>query len=343
MGQLCALPIASPAAVNNSSTNGSVSNDNHSGLVAANPTDHDLSTTGVAIEFSENVNNNVNTGDHPDEGAEVVDYKAITSGSRPVSTMRPISSKSDSSPTEGEENAGSQPAMDYSELTMQNVMLVNNYAVHMELIKDDHENAEEALVKLVLVPHVHTLFCERKQRVCSSVGKIQELEYVKIEPSSGLNVGNTKWLRSTSPQSNSYIVIAGSDGLMEYQLQLQDVGCFISVQFTVGVTEQPNNDDLHVTHVLGPVLPGPPRLTKVSIEGKLWAEGGGYAVAKTEYVGGFEGASEYWWMRIRDGVREQVRDCMAVDPLKPISYDINELDPRVYHLTNGAIYLYRYV
>jgi hypothetical protein len=38
-------------------------------------------------------------------------------------------------------------------------------------------------------------------------------------------------------------------------------------------------------------------------------EVGTYAMAKTNYIGGFEGASEFWWMRIgADGRRTQVTE-----------------------------------
>ncbi len=35
-------------------------------------------------------------------------------------------------------------------------------------------------IQIALVPHEHTLFCERKQRVCQAVNKKQELETLEV-------------------------------------------------------------------------------------------------------------------------------------------------------------------
>jgi hypothetical protein len=34
--------------------------------------------------------------------------------------------------------------------------------------------------RIALLPHEHSLFCERKQRVCGSVGQLQELEFLEV-------------------------------------------------------------------------------------------------------------------------------------------------------------------
>ena len=198
--------------------------------------------------------------------------------------------------------------------------------------KLEYSRESNSEVEIILVPHVHTLFCERKQRVCGSVGKIQELEILKLD-------GNVEdivdesivWMRSLDDVTNYFVNISNGGKLMEYQLTLEDVGCFVSARFVSvksGLTV--------VTKAMGPVLPGPPRYTKVGVGGKLWA--GGYAIAETSYIGGFEGASEYWWLRIRDGVREQVRDQLSSDPLSLVNTDSQVVDPRVYHLTTGKHY-----
>jgi hypothetical protein len=43
-----------------------------------------------------------------------------------------------------------------------------------------HRESRPKQPTVVLVPHQHTLFCERKQRVCTAVGKYQELEILKV-------------------------------------------------------------------------------------------------------------------------------------------------------------------
>ncbi len=47
---------------------------------------------------------------------------------------------------------------------------------------------------------------------------------------------------------------------------------------------------------LGPVLPGPPRLVNFEVTGDLVP--GDIAVADTHYIGGVEGESEYWWLKV---------------------------------------------
>jgi hypothetical protein len=37
------------------------------------------------------------------------------------------------------------------------------------------------IIYIRLLPHVHNIFCERKQRICSSMNKIQELEVLKLK------------------------------------------------------------------------------------------------------------------------------------------------------------------
>jgi hypothetical protein len=39
---------------------------------------------------------------------------------------------------------------------------------------------EPKVPTVLLLPHQHTLFCERKQRVCTAVGRCQELEKLKV-------------------------------------------------------------------------------------------------------------------------------------------------------------------
>jgi hypothetical protein len=57
----------------------------------------------------------------------------------------------------------------------------------------------------------------------------------------------------------------------------------------------------------GAVKPGPPRLTDFDVTGSMKV--GSVAVAEVSYIGGYEGLSEYWWMRISpEGKRTQVTE-----------------------------------
>jgi hypothetical protein len=326
MGQLCAIAVeggssSRPVSTNLNNTANSNNNNAENGIE---------STTNEAFHVAAHTDGSTDNTDKGQDG---------TSSSNNVNT--------DTNTGDGEQTK-TEPELavkDYPEITNQNLVALANSAAYFltDFVKDKtsrpeseagEEDEDEPAVTLHLVPHVHTLFCERKQRVCGAVGKIQELEFLTLEVLEGQTLSKIKWLRSAAIDASDYLPIDGSEDLTQYQLSVHDVGCCISVRYCLGMSSQ-----VHVSSAMGPVLPGPPRLPKLAVEGNLWGDGG-YAVAHTEYIGGFEGASEFWWMRIRDGVREQVRDCAASDPLKPISYDPDVYDPRVYHLSKGIKYRY---
>lgn len=122
---------------------------------------------------------------------------------------------------------------------------------------------------------------------------------------------------------------------------------------------------------IGPVVPGPPRLfnihidvhtpsleisstllpstttssasTATSINPSHHFVIGSKVIAKYDYIGGYEGPSEFWWFRIRNGERIQLGEPRPL-PLssqgnKEIDPNANEdelsNDPRVYLLTEG--------
>ena len=145
------------------------------------------------------------------------------------------------------------------------------------------------------------------------------------------------WIRSEPGNKySSYSYIEGSENPGDsYQLSPADAGCYLSFQQTVRAPppepcdEEPSNatdivepvdgDVLASERVgivtvmgeayrantsLGPVLPGPPRLLDLTIEGEARAGSRVHAVAR--YIGGTEGPSEYWWFRINGGKRQQL-------------------------------------
>ena len=139
--------------------------------------------------------------------------------------------------------------------------------------------------------------------------------------------------------SSLYSTILDSDNLEQYVLTRDDVGCFIGISYQISthsappppqitgtvlsmgqphcpdslISDEANDPQITRQFLLseeyGLVLPGPPRLVEFTIEGGESMEVGTYAMAKTNYIGGFEGASEYWWMRVgADGRRTQVTE-----------------------------------
>eukprot|EP01034_Spumella_vulgaris_P034054 gene34054-41997_t len=67
---------------------------------------------------------------------------------------------------------------------------------------------------------------------------------------------------------------------------------------------------------------------------------GTFALADYRYIGGYEGASEFWWMRITaDGKREQIGEprSNAVSNTGERIQSSKQLDPRCYFLTEADI------
>lgn len=208
-------------------------------------------------------------------------------------------------------------------------------ATSRNMIETVVRSAEDIFIELM--EHQHTLFCERKQRVCTAVGKAQEMEKLKVVflPKTILS-SNIVWTRcdSLDSSSSSSVIVASSEGHMEYTLERDDIGNYICAK----------SEDGRVSNLIGPVLAGPPRLKDLRIE---VVGGGGFfqfdstgeeqilcfqpgtvLVAKAEYIGGHEGDSEYWWLRIRGGKREQIG---SPRPLSSIP------DPKFYIVTEEDI------
>lgn len=234
-------------------------------------------------------------------------------------------------------------------------------------------------VSITLVPHEHSLFCERKERVCTSVGKLQEHERLRVTSSViDLHDHDTSfvWMRSSAAPVRrgaeaaggeesdesvcaeefedmaSFEMIDGTEGRDEYELVAQDVNCFIAVRVFQrihnpaaksaddkkgeGADEDAAAVDEHDFDIkdiaceiaMGPVLAGPPRLLDLSIAGEMTV--GSSAVAQIKYIGGTPGPSEFWWMRIRDGDREQITDPRPIDAADAASPPRSQDDPRIY-------------
>ena len=237
--------------------------------------------------------------------------------------------------------------------------------------KGSFSDAEEAGVYVRLIPHEHTLFCERKSKVCEAVGKLQELEKLEVEVF-GLSSAKGRWMRSKtcnppsvpppSPQSTSsprpssspltssplsssspmslpspkaslpaspvhpsssrlaafwdaFVPIEGSENSSRYTLTRHDVGHYVTFR-----PSGPEGDE-YVPNIQGPVLPGPPRIMDNSVRivnEKGYVDHifqpGDVAFAVCNYVGGEQGPSEVWWMRVKDGVRENLTEPSGLTP-----------------------------
>lgn len=212
---------------------------------------------------------------------------------------------------------------------------------------------------VVLLPHQHTLFCERKQRVCTAVGRCQELEKLKIA-GLDINAHNFVWFRSSTKDTvtlnkdrkKHLTLIPHSENLAEYTLQKEDVDSFVGVLFAPKNNSKSNSnnssfkgqsllesDTARLSHnvALGPVLPGPPRILNFTVSGEQLSVGH-YAKAETQYIGGSEGRSEFWWMRISsDGKRTQVTQPKTAPVPQGKGYLEPDVDPRLYRITEADV------
>jgi hypothetical protein len=204
--------------------------------------------------------------------------------------------------------------------------------------KSSSSNNIQTGLHIKLLPHKHTLFCERKQRICDAFGKIQELEILQIQniddkgSTLDISLKNCIWLKAIKI-SDEFVPIKGSENKAEYTLTKEDVGYFISFRHKLDT----DSDYNLVKHPVGPVLPGPPRLLEIRIIGETKV--GKRLIASTQYIGGYEGASEYWWIRIKDGERQQITEPHAIN-IEHLFYEETALlssDPRVHIITNEDI------
>ena len=119
-----------------------------------------------------------------------------------------------------------------------------------------------------------------------------------------------------------HTLIAGSENEAVYTLCKDDVGHYVGILYKQRGQQQPH----FVEAALGPVLASAPRLlnfdiahcsgwagssscTSSSSSSSSSSGGAGVAYAQTQYIGGHEGASEYWWMRITaQGRRQQLSE-----------------------------------
>mmetsp|Transcript_93692 Transcript_93692/g.268130 ORF Transcript_93692/g.268130 Transcript_93692/m.268130 type:complete len:187 (-) Transcript_93692:96-656(-) len=84
-------------------------------------------------------------------------------------------------------------------------------------------------------------------------------------------------------------------------------------------------------NVVGPIEAAPPSIRNLRIEGECVR--GGALVATYTYIGGREGATECWWLRIRDGTRQ------TLSKPKPISFSGTTTagDPRRHILSDADV------
>ena len=159
-----------------------------------------------------------------------------------------------------------------------------------------------------------------------------------------LDTAGGYWIRSQPRDKRSvYSYIEGTENSSRYTLTAEDDGCYVAFQYAELAQDSRNgslisgspplttsNGDLieikRTINSLGPVLPGPPRMLDLRVEGKHF-QVGECVRAEGQYIGGKEGLSEYWWFKIMKGKRIQLSE-----PLSVLNNEPGNVDPRVYML-----------
>lgn len=137
--------------------------------------------------------------------------------------------------------------------------------------------------------------------------------------------------------SSSYTVVNSTENKFDYTLGIDDVGFYIGVLYEQKDGKKifhPSKSSSRADGLIGPILPGPPRLLDFVIAGDLYV--GGYAKAEGRYIGGVEGPSEYWWLKVSaDGKRSQITEPKAIPWIGAQAIHNPDNDPRYYKLTPG--------
>lgn len=190
------------------------------------------------------------------------------------------------------------------------------------------------------------------------MGKTQQGETLVVRGIQ-LPLQGSCWLRSSPTNLNTFRCIDGSFNQEKYVLTEEDIDCCIAFQHSYfeSVSESSETDDGHDnsnderdidtidknskmqcrvlrTNIAGPVTPGPPRVLSLRITGSMKC--GDIAIATAEYIGGKQGASEYWWYQIKNGKRHQLTKPSKIKNASALDIS-SELDPRVYRITDDDI------
>lgn len=131
---------------------------------------------------------------------------------------------------------------------------------------------------------------------------------------------------SSATSSLSSVVVTVEDGSGDGTEEdaVVSLGVEPSSATTTSTSSCTTSTTFEAEAAIGPVLAGPPRLLDLSITGE--AKVGSTVKASIQYIGGKPGASEFWWMRIRNGEREQISE---PTPLSSPSSSSSS-DPRLY-------------
>ena len=175
--------------------------------------------------------------------------------------------------------------------------------------------ATGSTVTIALKPHVHTKFCDRKERVCTAAGRVREMESVLLSaaPTARIDLDTCCWESGAHGAVGAFEALPGTEGQLEYQLRARDSGKLVRFRCVLKGEGKGGDGDgggeTIVSNTLEPVEPSMPKLWDFSVVNEAGSREtlkvGSYACLTSEYTGGQEGSHEYWWLRVSaEGVRE---------------------------------------
>ena len=220
-------------------------------------------------------------------------------------------------------------------------------------------------LSIQLEPHVHTLLCDRMEKVCTAMGKFRERETLSIVATlaNGTVIkppGRCVWYRkkldsifqtcqeteisakttgdddskTEEEDTDSWVIIRGEKQPLgqgfapsvspQYIIRAEDAGYCIRGAF-IPLFEDGSQGDAIFSESVGPMEAAPPKAIALNIIGECRCDS--ILRASLSYWGGTQGHSEYWWIRIRNGRRENICDPTPVpDPAIPLLDIVDPLD-----------------
>jgi hypothetical protein len=191
-----------------------------------------------------------------------------------------------------------------------------------------------------LVPHAHTVKCNRRVSVCDTPGKFREREIVRVVGASGEEVDRIVWWRrrrrlgedhADSSRDDADLdmweQISGCAGTTQYVIRPEESEHLVRAQYLYRKSDQvvglEGEERLMLSNIVGPCEESGPMIHEIRVIGAPVV--GGVLVADVDYWGGTEGASTYQWTRVKNGVRTKTK-VQSIDWSSHRRFDARTLD-----------------
>ena len=182
-------------------------------------------------------------------------------------------------------------------------------------------------LQIELVPHVHTVKCNRRVSVCDTPGRFREREIVRVCGKTGEEKDRIVWWKRRrrlgedhgsddsrdEPNLDTWEQIPGpSVGQTQYVIRMEEHEHMVRAQYVYRTGENSNSTPhvLLLSNTVGPCEESGPMIHAVKVVGEPVV--GGVLIAEVDYWGGVEGKSSYQWTRVKEGVRKK-GDIAAID------------------------------